>query len=194
MRAIRSRADLSARALAAAAGVLADLALGEPPVRPHPVSAFGDAMARVEHSLYRPRRSAGVLHAATGLGFGVAAGVLVRSTALATYVAVAQRALCEAGLEVAAALDDDDLEGARRLLPTLVGRDPSSLDSPGIARAGGGVPGREHGRRRGGARRLGRPVGCARGPRLPGREHHGRQRRLSQRPLRRLRLGQRPPR
>ncbi len=135
MRAIRGRADLSARALAAAAGVLADLALGEPPVRPHPVSAFGDAMAQVERSLYRPRRSAGVLHAATGLGLGVAAGALVRSTALATYVAVAQRALCQAGLEVAAALDDDDLEGARRLLPALVGRDPSSLDTPGIARA-----------------------------------------------------------
>ncbi|MGO8859592.1 MAG: adenosylcobinamide-phosphate synthase CbiB [Acidimicrobiales bacterium] len=135
VRAGHGRANLSARALAAAAGVVADLALGEPPLRPHPVSAFGDAMARVERSLYRPRRSAGALHAATGLGIGVAAGALVRSTTLATYVAVAQRSLCEAGLGVAAALHDDDLAGARRLLPALVGRDPSSLDASEIARA-----------------------------------------------------------
>ena len=42
--------SLPRRSLAAAAGIVADLALGEPAVQPHPVSAFG---ARV--LLLRPR-------------------------------------------------------------------------------------------------------------------------------------------
>jgi adenosylcobinamide-phosphate synthase len=119
----------------AALGVLADLVFGEPGIDPHPVSAFGAVMARVEHALYRPRRSAGVLHAAAGVTLGTAAGSLVRSTALATYISVAQRALGDAGRDVADALRDEDLIRARELLPNLVGRDPSSLDAPEITRA-----------------------------------------------------------
>jgi len=129
------RSTLSTHALAVAAGVVGDRVFGEPDVDPHPVSAFGDAMARLENVLYRPRRSAGVLHAAAGLGLGVGAGVVVRSTALATYISVAQRALGDAALEVAAALRADDLPGARALLPTLVGRDPRQLAGPEISRA-----------------------------------------------------------
>jgi adenosylcobinamide-phosphate synthase len=76
-----------------------------------------------------------VLHTATGLGIGVAAGAVVGSTALATYVSVAQRALGEAGRAVAEALRDDDLVRARGLLPALVGRDPRGLDAHEISRA-----------------------------------------------------------
>ena len=132
---MRAAASLGQNAFSAAVGVVADLVFGEPGVEPHPVSAFGAVMGRVEGTLYRPRRSAGVLHAVTGMGVGIAAGSLVRSTALATYVAVAQRALCEAGREVAAALRDGDVDRARSLLPTLVGRDPSGLDAAEISRA-----------------------------------------------------------
>jgi adenosylcobinamide-phosphate synthase len=121
--------------LAAACGVVADLALGEPAVQPHPVSAFGDLMGLVERRLYRNRRSSGVLHAAAGVTVGVVAGSLVRSTVLGTYVSVAQRALVAAARDVADALGDGDLERARRLLPTLVGRDPSNLSPSEIARA-----------------------------------------------------------
>jgi adenosylcobinamide-phosphate synthase len=92
-------------------------------------------MGGVERSLYRPRRAAGVLHAAVGLSLGVAAGTLIGSTALATYISVAQRALSDAGRDVAEALRDDDLSRARQLLPTLVGRDPSRLDAGEITRA-----------------------------------------------------------
>ncbi len=99
------------------------------------MAAFGTVMERIEHRCYRPSRSAGVLYAMTGMGVGLAAGALVRSTALATYVSVAQRALSEAGRAVAVAIEDDDLERARRLLPALVGRDPSSLDASEISRA-----------------------------------------------------------
>ena len=126
---------LSANALAAAAGIVADLVLGEPGVEPHPVAAFGTAMEGVEHVLYRPRRAAGVVHAVGGVGLGIAAGSLVRSTALATYISVAQKALSDAGLGVAAALEDNDLPRARQLLPALVGRDPSDLNASEISRA-----------------------------------------------------------
>jgi adenosylcobinamide-phosphate synthase len=115
--------------------VAADLILGEPRVEPHPLRAFGEVMERVEGTLYRDRRGAGLLHAAVGLAVGIGAGSLAGSTVLATYVAVAQRALLESAQEVAGALDDGDLERARRLLPALVGRDPSGLDAAGIARA-----------------------------------------------------------
>jgi adenosylcobinamide-phosphate synthase len=127
--------SLAINALAAAIGIVADLVFGEPATEPHPVAAFGTAMKRVEHVLYRPRRSSGVVHATVGLGLGIAAGSLVRNTALATYISVAQRALTDAGLDVAAALDDHDLPRARHLLPALVGRDPSELDVTEISRA-----------------------------------------------------------
>jgi adenosylcobinamide-phosphate synthase len=129
------RSTISTNALGAAAGIVADLIFGEPAVEPHPVRAFGLAMERVEHTLYRPRRSSGFVHTVAGLGLGIAAGSLVRNTALATYISVAQRALTDAGLDIAAALEDGDLARARQLLPTLVGRDPTDLDASEIARA-----------------------------------------------------------
>jgi adenosylcobinamide-phosphate synthase len=129
------RSALSSRALAVAGGILADLVLGEPIIEPHPVRVFALAMERVERTLYRPRRSAGVAHAAAGVGLGVAAGALVGSTTVATYISVAHRALSEAGLAVAGALVEGDLPLARRLLPALVGRDPAGLDAAEISRA-----------------------------------------------------------
>jgi adenosylcobinamide-phosphate synthase len=129
------RSTLSTNALAAAVGVVADLVFGEPATEPHPVAAFGTVMAWVEHALYRPRRASGVVHAMAGLGLGVAAGSFVRNTALATYISVAQKALTDAGLDVAGALEDHDLPRARQLLPALVGRDPSDLGVTEISRA-----------------------------------------------------------
>ncbi|HEX3794105.1 MAG TPA: adenosylcobinamide-phosphate synthase CbiB [Acidimicrobiales bacterium] len=133
------RRALARRALAAAAGVGADMVLGEPSVTPHPVSAFGTAMHRVERTLYADRRAAGVAHAATGLAIGVGAGLSLGpttvSTAVATYLSVAQRALVDAAADVGRALDANDLPGARGLLPSLVGRDPSDLSEGEIARA-----------------------------------------------------------
>jgi adenosylcobinamide-phosphate synthase len=120
---------------AVALGLVADRLLGEPPAALHPVVAFGRVMRRVERSLYRDTRAAGVAHALAGAGLGVVAGGLVRSPAVATWVAVAGRALGEAAMRVGAALEAGDLHGARALLPALVGRDPSALDEKEIARA-----------------------------------------------------------
>ena len=120
---------------AVAAGLVADRLFGEPPASVHPVVAFGRVMRGVERSLYRDGRVAGVVHAAAGVGLGVAAGAVLGSTAAATWVAVAGRALGVAATDVGAALEAGDLGLARSLLPGLVGRDASSLDEKEVARA-----------------------------------------------------------
>src|SRR5581483_8262867 len=108
---------IGARSLGAAAGLVMDTALGDRPLRPHPVAAFGSLMNQVESRLYRDRRPAGVLHAAVGAAVGAGAGGALqrvlgpgRATAAATYVAVAQRQLATAAEEVAAGLAADDLD------------------------------------------------------------------------------------
>ena len=123
------------RARGAALGVLADRVLGEPPARLHPVVGFGHAMTAVERRTYDDRRRAGVAHAAVGLALGGAAGWAVRSTAVASWSAVAGRSLGEAASAVGDALDAGDLATARERLPALVGRDPSDLDEGEVARA-----------------------------------------------------------
>jgi adenosylcobinamide-phosphate synthase len=121
--------------IAAAAGLLADRMIGEPPTTIHPVVQFGKAMRRVERAIYTDSRPSGILHAAVGTGIGAAAGVALRSPAAATYLAVAGRALADTANQIHAALDAGDLDQARALLPGLVGRDPAGLDEKEIARA-----------------------------------------------------------
>jgi adenosylcobinamide-phosphate synthase len=120
---------------AVAAGLVADGVFGEPPAAFHPVVAFGKVMRRVERTLYRDSRAAGVIHALVGTGLGLAAGRSLGSTSVATWIAVAGRALGAAATEVGTALAAGDLDRARELLPALVGRDPSTLDEKEIARA-----------------------------------------------------------
>lgn len=123
------------RAWASAAGVALDVALGEPPVQPHPVRAFGILLGALERVLYRDSRLAGACYSAAGVAVGLAAGAMACSTTLGVYVATAQRALLEAASDIAAALDDGDVDQARALLPTLVGRDPTGLGADEVARA-----------------------------------------------------------
>ena len=121
--------------MSTAAGLLADRAFGEPPTAVHPVAAFGTLMTALERQLYRDDRRAGVVHATAGIALGVVAGRLVRSRALATYVAVSGRMLTSTARQIGAVLDAGDLDAARALLPSLVGRDPAALDAGEIARA-----------------------------------------------------------
>jgi adenosylcobinamide-phosphate synthase len=132
-------------------GLIADRALGEPPAAIHPVSAFGRAMTALERRLWRDSRPAGVGYAGAGVALGCAAGVTLDRSgriidracagsslsggAIATWLVVAGRALGEEARAVGNELLDDDLAGARRRLPALVGRDPDSLDAKGVARA-----------------------------------------------------------
>ncbi len=69
------------------------------------------------------------------MAVGALAGAAARSTAATTYVAVAGRLLHRTALDVAAALDEGDLDRARAILPALAGRDPSALDEPELSRA-----------------------------------------------------------
>lgn len=123
------------RLLGVAGGILADLALGEAPLTPHPVAAFGTLMRGIERAVYADGRARGVLHASLGLATGAAAGAAVGSTGVASYIAIAGRALGDAALDVHRCLGAGDVERARQLLPALVGRDPSGFDEKDAARA-----------------------------------------------------------
>lgn len=133
-------------AYGAAAGLLADLLLGDPR-RGHPVAGFGRAAGAVERVLWRDHRGWGALHTAVCAGgavslAAVAATTVRRSrtasvalTAAATWAVVGGTSLGREARAVGRALRDGDVEGARARLPHLCGRDPQALDADGIARA-----------------------------------------------------------
>jgi adenosylcobinamide-phosphate synthase len=123
------------RPLGAAAGLALDQFFEEPATSVHPVAHFGRVMSDFESRHYDDRVGSGVTHAILGAGLGVAAGRVLRSTTLATGLAVGGRALWRAASEVGDALATGDLDAARSRLPSLVGRDPSDLDESEIARA-----------------------------------------------------------
>jgi adenosylcobinamide-phosphate synthase len=131
------------RIVGALAGYLADLALSDPK-RGHPVALFGQAADMLERVTYRDTKVAGALHvglmvgAVTLLGTAVTrAGRLwpVAATATATWMCLGGTSLARTGLEMSRLLERDDIEAARRLLPSLCGRDPARLDGAGLTRA-----------------------------------------------------------
>ena len=127
----------AARALGAAAGLVLDRFLGEPPIPDHlhPVALLGRGVTALESRIYDDGHAAGVALAAAGVGAAGLAGAGLRSPAAAGYLATSGRGLHDTALAVGTALDADDVAGARALLPSLVGRDPQHLDAPAIARA-----------------------------------------------------------
>lgn len=140
-----------ARQLGLWAGIAADVLFGDPQ-RWHPVAGFGHVALAVERWLWQPNRRAGLwyvgllilgpallgrtasrLLAPVGEGrFEIAEAAL---TAATTWAAVGARSLHHHGLHLADLLEHDDLNGARTLLPTLAGRDPSGLDERELCRA-----------------------------------------------------------
>ena len=123
------------RPLGAAAGLALDRLLPELPGAVHPVVLFGTVMTGLERRIHRDAKGPGFLHALVGVSLGLGVGAVVRSTALATSSAVAGRALVATAGDVGCSLQADDVERARELLPSLVGRDPSRLGRNEIARA-----------------------------------------------------------
>ena len=126
---------LGRRCLEAAAGLVLDRLLGEPPAEVHPVAGFGRLMERVEQVLWADRRSNGTAYALSGVAIGAAAGVATGSTAVATWSVAAGRELRRVACRVSELAMAGDLAAARAELPSLVGRDPSELDASGIAAA-----------------------------------------------------------
>ncbi|QEN13778.1 cobalamin biosynthesis protein [Mycolicibacterium sp. ELW1] len=123
---------------------LADLAFGDP-VRGHPVAGFGWCAAALEKLTYRDSRAAGAVHTGVLLGGLAVAGTLLQRgtrgpvlaavTAAATWASLGGTTLGRTGEKLADLLAAGDIDGARALLPSLCGRDPSALDTDGLARA-----------------------------------------------------------
>lgn len=134
------------------AAFLLDLLLGDPQWFPHPVRLVGK-LATATERLFRgmrflPLRVAGILTAMMVIATTVAvvqllvwqaarlhplAGLIV--SVLLLYFAIAPRDLAAHAAAVRDALLSGDLELARRKVAMMVGRDTSSLDEEGVARA-----------------------------------------------------------
>ena len=126
---------LGRRCLAAAAGLVMDRLVGEPPADVHPVAGFGRTMERVEQTLWADRRLNGAVYALSGAVMGAAAGSAAGSTAVATWAVAAGRELRRVASRIGELASTGDLAEARAELPSLVGRDPSELDASGVAAA-----------------------------------------------------------
>ena len=130
--------------------------IGDPPALwralPHPVALIGRAIDVLERKLNRPTRgdrdrrlrgalvAGGLVLAAVVIGAGVTE--LRRATAWGgalevalVWTLIAQRSLYAHVRAVAVGLEKGGLEGGRREVAKIVGRDPESLDEAGVARA-----------------------------------------------------------
>ena len=126
----------------ASAGLAIDRLVGEPPDSVHPVVWFGRAMTRLEETTYANRRIQGAGHVLIGVGAAAAIGALVErllgrapAAALATALCVAGSMLDDEATAVASLVRSGDVDGARRRLRSLVGRDTDELDESEISRA-----------------------------------------------------------
>ncbi len=133
---------LQQRMLGTAAGLLIDRLAGEPPAMVHPVARFGQGMAWLDKRWWRDDRSRGLAYAAAGLTAAGSVGVVLdrslpplAAVAAATATSVAGRALGDAATTVGAAIERDDLAGAREALTALVARDPRGLEEKEVVRA-----------------------------------------------------------
>lgn len=139
-------------------GVITDWIIGDPYWLPHPIRAIGALIGHLDKSLmpehYKPlsnqrrERLSGLLLCATvicsviilmcvvvTLGYILSdiTGVLVE--AVFTAYILAAKSLRSESNKVALCLEAGDVEGARRAVSMIVGRDTDSLDEEGIARA-----------------------------------------------------------
>ena len=132
------------RAGGIAAGVVADFVFGDPR-RGHPVALFGSGAATLERCSYSDDRVAGALHTAgllTAVAVLGAAAERGRGTrregacvAAATFIALGGTSLCRTGDQMVGLLQTGNIAGARRLLPSLCGRNPAALETAGLTRA-----------------------------------------------------------
>jgi adenosylcobinamide-phosphate synthase len=134
------------------AAVVLDWLLGDPAWLPHPVRLIGAAITAGERRLWRGTpardlRNGAILTAVIVAGAALTAYLALaisarfgelfgRGAALAlAFTTLSLNGLDAAAAEVERALGKQDLNGARRVMPALVGRDPETLDGHGIVRA-----------------------------------------------------------
>ena len=138
-----------------AIGFAADLVLGDPQKLPHPVRLIGKLIEGAEEPLRRvfPNDDAGQLAAGAALAGIVAgvstaaaaglvriggkagAGVVVALESVMCYQMLATKSLRDESMNVAAELEKNDLDGARRAVSMIVGRDTENLDAEAVAKA-----------------------------------------------------------
>lgn len=135
LRSALPRSAFSRRALTLGWALVLDRLTPEPPNRWHPVAWFGSFMTRFEQQIWADRRTNGTLYTTVGFGLGALAGVAVRSSTAGLTVALGAQSLRKVATEVEGSLAAGEIEKARQILPSLVGRDPSGLDESGIAAA-----------------------------------------------------------
>jgi adenosylcobinamide-phosphate synthase len=128
------------------AGLLTDAVVGDPG-RGHPVAAFGQAVTAIEQRIYADSRSRGAAFTAVCAALAIspvlATGRLCRRrpagrlslTTAATWAVTGARSLVAEADRICQALLAGDIQSARRMLPSLCGRDPEDLDAAGIVRA-----------------------------------------------------------
>jgi adenosylcobinamide-phosphate synthase len=137
-------------------GLVVDALLGEMRklfgVVPHPIILAGRAIAWFERRLNRPqrsdraRRSRGVFTVIVLVGLAAAVGwglhrlcraslVGAATEVFAVAVLLAQRSLFDHVAAVSSGLLHGGLAGGRAAVSHIVGRDPYTLDGPGVARA-----------------------------------------------------------
>ncbi len=139
------------------AALLADRFIGDPDVLwqrfPHPVVLFGKAIGRVDRAFNEDtdppelRRRYGVLAIGGLAGAAALAGLLLAfalrafglfgwlTEAAIVCVFLAQKSLADHVGAVASRLRADGLDGGRRAVAMIVGRDPDTLDEAGVSRA-----------------------------------------------------------
>ncbi|MCM1111730.1 MAG: adenosylcobinamide-phosphate synthase CbiB [Muribaculum sp.] len=148
-----SRSMILCHMIAFGAGFLLDLALGDPHWLPHPVRLIGKLIAAAEKRLYRPGGAAeqfgrgAALACIVTIAAAVWAGALlfaayglhpcagIAAECVMTYQMLAVKCLRTESMNVWRHLKDGDLQGARRALSMIVGRDTACLDEEGVAKA-----------------------------------------------------------
>ena len=140
--------------IAILAGVLLDFIIGDPHPMPHPVRAIGRLISALERMLYkegagRSRQvfSGFVLWLITVVTTGLST-FLIMAAALRislylfaaiemvfTFYTLAAGSLRDESMKVYTSLAGGDIEGARRDLSMIVGRDTGTLGAPAITRA-----------------------------------------------------------
>lgn len=136
-------------------GYVADLLFGDPQWRYHPIRLIGSMIAMFEKIIRRRcgdserrlKKGGAALVAAVCLCSATTAAVVVSIAYIISpviyivlesvifYFMLSARSLCTESMKVYNELRNDDIEGARKAVSMIVGRDTAALDSAGIARA-----------------------------------------------------------
>lgn len=132
--------------------VVIDCILGDPYSLPHPIRLMGKLISRLEAYVRRTMgndlKKGGVFLAVTVLSVSslVPLGILVVLYMISPwlgavvegvmcYYLIAAKCLCDESIKVCIAAEKNDIEGARKAVSMIVGRDTAVLDKEGIIKA-----------------------------------------------------------